>query len=460
MAPHNAVARSSALPSTCREAAAKLLGQIIALMQRLGRSRRNFHGVEHVLSRLARRLLTPVMGLTVLTGCGLFGGGDKNSGVGLAAPSPSVFGYAVADEPQAALVGREVLNAGGNAADAAAAIGFALAVTLPSRAGLGGGGACIISVPDSGNNARPVTVLSFPPGAPASTGGDRPAAVPSLARGLLALDARYGLFNYASVIVPAERLAGGVPVSPALAADLAVVGTALLSDPPAAAVFGQNGAVLTAGANLSQPDLAATLEQLRTGGVAGFYAGANAASFAAAANAAGATITAADLAATLPQYVPPEQDRAGTATVSFIPTAAPTGTALPASAGFAALDKNGGVVACAVTMNNLFGTGRIAPGTGVLLAASPRTTATPVLGAAIATTGSGTFRAAVTGTGQQGAAVAVATALYDALHNTIGTVPDPGRANVISCPGGVPGGEASCMANADPRGQGLAVGGR
>ena len=401
-----------------------------------------------------------MIGLPLLAGCGLFGGGNNNS-VGITAATPSVFGYAVADEPQAALVGRQVLNAGGNAADAAAAIGFALAVTLPSRAGLGGGGGCVISVPDNTANPRPATVLLFPPGPPATAGGDRPAAIPSLARGLLALDARYGLLNYASVIVPAERLAGGVPVSPALASDLAVVGAALLSDPAAAQVFGGNGAVLPAGANLSQPDLAGTLEQLRTGGVAGFYGGANAAAFAASADTAGAALTPADLAANVPQYIAPEQDRAGNATVSFIPTAAPAGTALPASAGFAALDKNGGVVACAVTMNNLFGTGRVAPGTGVLLAASPRTTPTPVLGAAIATTSGGaTFRAAVTGTGQAGAAVAVATAMYNALHNSLASVPDPGRANVISCPGGVPGGEASCVASADPRGQGLAVGGR
>ena len=51
-----------------------------------------------------------------------------------------------------------------------------------------------------------------------------------------------------------------------------------------------------------------------------------------------------------------------------------------------ALDKNGGTVICVTSMNNLFGTGRIAAGTGVLLAASPHSNPTPDLAASIAYT--------------------------------------------------------------------------
>ena len=394
----------------------------------------------------------------------MFGlGNNENAALGEGTLPPSAFGYAVADEPQAALVGRKILDEGGNAADAAAAEGFALSVTLPSRAGLGGGGACIVKMPDAQGHMQAPVALLFPAGKPAGNGGSRPAAVPTLARGLLALQARYGDLPYASVIEPAEQLADSSPVSPALEADLHVVGPALLDDPAAAAAFGANGKVLPAGADLAQPDLASTLEILRTQGLQGFYAGTYAQQFVTAADQAGAGLTVADLADSAPKYVPPVISQAHGLTLAMLPTKAADGKILPASAAFMALDKNGGVVACAVSMNNLFGTGRIAPGTGVLLAASPHDVPAPLLAAGVAYDDALTFRAAATGTGQAGAAEAARLALTDAIaggRRKNDLVPAPGRTNVISCPGGVPGGEGSCSARTDPRDLGLAIGGR
>ena len=90
---------------------------------------------------------------------------------------------------------------------------------------------------------------------------------------------------------------------------------------------------------------------------------------------------------------------------------------LPASTSYVVLDRNGNSVACAVTMGNLFGTGRIAPGTGILLGAAPRPEAAPLLSAAIAWNPNlHAFRAAVSGSGQEGAPLAVAIGMNNALR--------------------------------------------
>ena len=411
--------------------------------------------------------LAAAAGLALLSGCGI-GHTLGHQVLGLddsAAPgtTPSVFGYAVADEPQAAIVARQILNQGGNAADAAAAEGFALAVTLPSRAGLGGGGACLIKMPDTSGTMQPPVALLFPAGSPAKVdnNADRPAAIPTSARGLLALQARYGQLPPSEIITPAERLAAGAELSPALETDLQTVGPALIADPAAAAVFAPQGTLLPANANLAQPDLAATLETLRTQGVQGFYAGGFAENFVEAADDAGGGLTTADLATATPQFTAPVTGTTGGYATASLPTANAGSTTMPASAGFATLDKNGGSVVCVTSMNNLFGTGRIAAGTGVLLAASPHSNPTPDLAATIAyAPGSNSFRAATTGTGQAAAAQAAQTALTNALSNTQTPILAPGRANSISCPTPIPGGESTCTATAAPQGQGLAIGGR
>lgn len=441
-------------------------------------------------------------------------------GSATATETPRLTGFiggAVADEPRAALAAREVLATGGTAADAAVALGLTLAVTLPSRAGLGGGGACLVYSPaKSGPGAgQPEAILFLPGAGTPGAGADRPAALPLMARGLYALQARYGTQQFETLIAPAERLARfGVPVSRALADDLAAVAGPLSADPDARAIFAPNGTPLTTGATLIQPDLGATLAQLRTAGVGDLYQGQLATRFVRAARTAGGGIDPAALRDSLPTTVAPIVLPAGRDRVAFLPPPADGGLAaaaafqalfasradlataqaealaaaarwragnitpaailaqpstgsalpaLPASTSFATLDRRGNAVVCAVTMNNLFGTGRIAPGTGILLAASPTAAPPPLLAAALAwNTSLGSFRAEIGGSGQEGAALAVADGLLNTLRSKRpmpAPVPAPGRANVIACARYLPGTEADCGWAVDPRGAGLAASG-
>ncbi len=474
-----------------------------------------------------------------LGGCGALGGVHDFFLGGGGATQQALTGFiggAAADEPQAALAARAVLAQGGTAADAAVALAFTLAVTLPSRASLGAGGACVAYQPREGGAGGGVPqAIMFTPIAPAApgAGADRPAAVPMMARGMFLLHALYGSQPFESLVAPAEQLARfGTPVSRAFAQDLAAVGAPLLADPNARAVFGAGGAdaeasarpgrrgavagggggaTLAEGAVMTQPALGATLAQLRVSGVGDFYQGALAAKLVRGAAVGGGGLAATDLRTALPHAVAPLVVAAGTDQVAFVPEPADGGVAaaaaladllrapqdvegaqaralaaaaavragadakaalagggggaglpaLPASTSFVVLDRHGGAVACALTMDNLFGTGRVAAGTGVLLAASPAL-ARPMLSAAVEWNANlHAFRAAAGGSGQEGAALAVAAGLEDARRSgraMASPVPEPGRANVAECARYLPGTEESCHIATDPRGAGLAVG--
>ncbi|MCG0994928.1 gamma-glutamyltransferase [Acetobacter indonesiensis] len=447
-----------------------------------------------------------------LSACGLLGGDDKAK----VPRTPYLTGFVgevVADEPQAALVARDVLAKGGNAADAAAALGMALSVTLPSRASLGAGGACLAWKP---GDAQGQAFVFLPKAGEADAQSDRPASVPMLARGLYMMQLRYGSVDFADIVVTARNLAtDGVPVSGLLASDLAAVQSPLLADEKTRTIFSNgNGSVLKVSDLMVQPRLAGALERIRIAGVGDLYNGSLAQAFVQGAQAAGGGLSTADLRNSLVTVETPLTLRSGGVDISFLPppadgglgTAAafigsdghatvrgeavvsgwrsrqsgkggsvnvadaqallntgsfPSGSALPAlpaSTSFVVTDRQGETVSCAVSMNNLFGTGRIAGSTGVVLGASPARRPLPLLTAAIAHQGTAQFRAAATASGQNVAADTAAVALQAAIA---GGRPDvtsgPGRANFVSCPAGLPGGAGKCFGWTDPRGSGLAI---
>ena len=425
------------------------------------------------------------------------------------------IGAVVADEPRAALAGREVLAIGGAAADAAVAVGFTLAVTLPSRAGLGSGGACLAYNPnrDGPGAGNPEVIVFTPPPAASMAGADRPAAVPMLPRGMFALHARYGRQPFEGLLSGPEQMARfGVPASRALIRDLALVVGPLATDPQSRAVFIPGGTPLAEGSRMVQNDLASTISQLRTAGVGDLYLGTLARRLESASRLAGGPLPLDALRAALPRTGAPITVQAGRDRVAFFPPPADGGLAaaaafqalqqnpsdaagaqaravgtllrwrsgggdvqavlasgasggalppMPASTGFTVLDRDGNAVVCALTMDNLFGTGRIAPGTGILLAAAPGSSGLPMLAGAMAWNSNVRgFRAAVAGSGQEGAALAVAVGMNNALRGTTAMpapVPEPGRADAIACARYLPDSDSSCSWAVDPRNAGLAA---
>ncbi len=225
--------------------------------------------------------------LVVLSACG----GGRDGGT-----APLDFsGGAVADEPQAALVAREILDIGGTAADAAAALYFALAVTMPATAGLGGGGMCVVYDP----KLNRTEALDFVARAPAEGGS---VALPGNAAGMFALQGKYGRLRWAQVVAPAERMArDGVRVSRAMAADLAQL--AATSDPLTRQRFARgDGTPLGEGEVVAQRELASVLTALRTRGTIEVYGGTLGEQFALGAAALGGRFTLAELRQIRPAF--------------------------------------------------------------------------------------------------------------------------------------------------------------
>lgn len=187
----------------------------------------------------------------------------------------------VAGTPEAAAAGSALLDAGGNAADAAVAVALVLAVTEPAGSGLGGTASVVIHGP-----ATPAAAILAPSLAPRELPNDieakalrnhRAATVPSFLRVLEILKARFGAgaVTWAQCVEPAIRCAeDGVRLGRFRYRSLLRNAHLLRKRPSVAAVFlHDNGAVPPPEATLRQPALARTLRRLAAVGPGDFYEG-------------------------------------------------------------------------------------------------------------------------------------------------------------------------------------------
>lgn len=223
-------------------------------------------------------------------------------------------GMVSSQERRASAVGVDILRRGGNAVDAAVAVGFALAVTLPRAGNIGGGGFMLVHLAKTGETIA----IDYRETAPAAASRDMflgpdgkpdPAksrdsglsvGVPGTVRGFALAHEKYGSgkLTFAQLIEPAIRLAReGFEVEDDLADSLPGAVAKFTRHPASAAIFLRGGKPLAIGDRLVQADLAGTLEEIATGGPDRFYTGRIATAIADSVRAVGGVMTEADLAA-------------------------------------------------------------------------------------------------------------------------------------------------------------------
>ncbi len=247
------------------------------------------------------------------------------------------FGGVVSDEPNATLIGQEVLTVGGSAADAAVSVGFALGVTMPNRAGVGAHGACLVH-----DAALGITeVLDFLPPA-AGSGG---VAMPTFARGMAALHARYGRLPWRGLVSAAEQLARlGHRPSRATRRELGASWPRIVADPIAlAAISNGTGKAPDAVRRWQQIQLAGLLGQVRFRGGGALYSGGLSRSVHQGYRQAGAQFSLSDLQNYLPVWRRPAGVRVGEHRAYVLPPPVQAGIPLGQTLGILYEDRSASV---------------------------------------------------------------------------------------------------------------------
>jgi gamma-glutamyltranspeptidase/glutathione hydrolase len=210
----------------------------------------------------------------------------------------------------ASQVGVDIMKRGGNAVDAAVAVGFALAVVHPEAGNLGGGGYMLIRMADGRASA-----IDYKEMAPAAAGpgmyrgdemgarvGYKASAVPGTVAGLALAHQKFGKLSWTQVLEPARKLAkNGFPASQRMELILALQVPVMKKFPETAKIFLHGtDQPLKQGELVKQPDLAATIQRIQKNGWREFYEGRTAELIAADMKANNGTITVDDLKAYKP----------------------------------------------------------------------------------------------------------------------------------------------------------------
>ena len=219
-------------------------------------------------------------------------------------------GAVAAAEENAARAGIEILHKGGNAADAAVAVAFALAVTWPEAGNIGGGGfwnsrdaqgrSLVVDFREAAPRLAARDLFTRPGrngAAPSSTEGPVASGVPGSVAGLALAHRRAGRLTWKTVIEPAVKLArDGFVMTAAVSESIAGERERLAKNADAARIFLPGGAPPVPGKIFRQPDLAKTLAAIRDRGEDGFYRGETARLFEESQRRGGGLISRGDLA--------------------------------------------------------------------------------------------------------------------------------------------------------------------
>ncbi|MBT8398235.1 MAG: gamma-glutamyltransferase, partial [Gemmatimonadetes bacterium] len=194
-------------------------------------------------------------------------------------------GMVVSTDDYASTAGIEILEAGGNAVDAAIATSFALAVVNPEAGNIGGGGFMVVRLSDGTTAA-----LDYRERAPmaasrdmyldeageltdASVVGHLAVGVPGAVAGLWEAHRRFGSMEWSALVEPAMHLAEGFALRERQVRQLRMAGESLRIFPATEAAFLPGGDAPAVGEVFEQPDLASTLGRIASEGRDGFYMG-------------------------------------------------------------------------------------------------------------------------------------------------------------------------------------------